>query len=152
MADYFAISDVDGWLPVGNKLDQQTGEPTRKLVEEEWIPGYTNDINVSVKLGGGTVPVTDTDWLGRFNVRAARDCAYQVMVKRNASRDEKIPAEYLKWHEEYMDMLKKLEEKAIANLSTSSTGAIASSYTMNAPDNPDSSVNPVFTRDQAHNW
>lgn len=152
MADYCTLDDIQGWLPASKKIDNQTGAPTSGEVEG-WITDFSGDINAAAALGGATVPVTNADWLSRFKIRLARELAYQVEAVRGAFKDELKENLYLGWHQEYLDMIKLLEAgKAIVVLSTESSGAIASSYTMNAPDNPDSSVNPVFKRDQAHNW
>ena len=145
MSAYCSIDNVRGWLPQGQSLDDQTNVAPTATTVTAWITDFSGILD---SVFGVT---TDADYLLARKTYLARELAYQVMAVRAASKDEKAPALFLGWHEEWKALFDDPEAGA-GTLGSPGGSAIASSYTMDADDSPDSSVNPVFQRDQAHNW
>lgn len=139
MADYCTITDVRGWIPAGGTIDDQANMPPTSLTVSGWITSFSAAIDSLLGASGGA---NETEWR---RILLGRELAYQVMaVRTNNAVNDPL---YLGWHEEFVAFISPSAAEAAASITVP-----ASSYTMNAPDVPDSSVNPVFTRDQAHEW
>lgn len=143
---YGTITDVRGWLPQWQAIDDQAMNPPSSTTVTGWLSDLTGMLDATF---GAT---TDADYLLSRKVLLAREVAYQVMAVRAASKDEKAPALFLGWHDDWEALFDDPDAASAIIGSGGSDAGIASSYTMNADDDPDSSVNPVFQRDQAHNW
>lgn len=139
MADYCTLTDVRGWIPAGGTVDDQANLPPSASTLSGWITSYSKAIDSVLGVSGG---VNETE---RRRILLGRELAYQVLAVRGAlSKDDPL---YVGWHEEFQAFISPTAAEAAASVTVQ-----ASSYTMNSPDNPDSSVNPVFTRDQAREW
>lgn len=122
MADYCTLDNVQGWLEIGKKIDNQSGDPNAATVGG-WITDFSGDIDVALSIGGVPTPVTDASWLKRLRIRLARELAYQVQAVRGAFKDELKENLYLGWHQEYLDMIKLLEAgKAVGVLTSTESG------------------------------
>lgn len=127
MADYTDVSSVRAVLPNEVPLDDTTSVPS-VATANLWIAQVTNQVNIAFKAGGASLPiaVTETDILGALKLVCAREVAYQVMVTRGAVEDPKNKPLWTGYHEEYEEMLEKIEEgKWMASLVGSSKISLA---------------------------
>jgi len=142
---YFDIDDVRGCLPGGTSIDDQTGYPTKAIVEEE-ILGCEGRINVAFKQGGASLPITDPDVLADIKIYGKREVAYQVAVIRQAIADEKTVPEFRKWHDEFEAWRKEVALGKYAGLASSED--VPWSHTRDADtSDPSDDRNPVFVKD-----
>ena len=143
---YSSIDEVQALLPLDVQVDQTT-HPTYAEVTN-WLSELDSTINVAITAGGVVLPITG-DILAWVSQLVAKRCAYQVMQARGAAaKEESLWQGYLA---EWEEAIKKLESPE-TSVAAGASALKPSSYTMNAPDNPDSTVNPVFKREQAHQW
>jgi len=142
VADYTDIATVEGVLRKGVKIDDSTTDPPTRANVAIWITLLTNQVNVAYASGGATTPITDPDTVGMLKLLCAREIAYQVLATRGLEMDEN--AEEQGWHDEFKALIASASEGEAS--AVAAAGGTPSSYTMNAPDIPDSSVNPVVER------
>jgi len=145
VAGYCDIDDVRQWMPGGQSIDQQTGNPTAPTVIE-WIDQVANQVNAAFKEGGASVPPGDVDVLGDLKLKCARELAYQVMTVRGAIGDDDTVPLFREWHEDF----KKLLELIAAGEYGATTGDtdVPWSHTRDADTaDPSDDRNPVFTKD-----
>ncbi len=129
MANYCALSDVRAWMPAGGAIDDQVNPPTAAMVSA-YIAQGTNLLNVAIKRSGGTLPVTDPDVLGMFQLLLSRWVSYQIQAVRAAVRKESVPSLYLDWLKEFQNMVEKIAEGGLAAVVSGGANR-SSSYTMN---------------------
>lgn len=146
---YFTFDEVMGILPV-HGIDSATDKPPLTDAVTAMIPLIEMQIDDAVTRGGFTPPLTGNA-AGAAGLRGMRETGYQILVTRGVTIDPKVEPLWLTWHEEFEEYLNVLAGTTEAGVAAA-VAIAPSSYTMNAPDDPDSSVNPVFKRDQAHNW
>jgi len=75
------------------------------------------------------------------------EVAYKIQLTRSGGSKEFADSAWMQYHKDFLAATGQTESGVTAG------GLVPpSSYTMNAPDNPDSTVNPIFKREQVHNW
>jgi hypothetical protein len=97
----------------------------------------TGAVDSAASKAGATVPITDANSLLVIKVAMAREIAYQVMAVRCAAKDEKAPALYMGWHDDWLALLESISDGELLPTITTS-GATASAKT---------DVEPWFDRD-----
>lgn len=144
--DYCALEDVKGWLPGDQKIDDQTGNPIAATVSD-WITKFSGEINVALAGAGAVVPATETNLKAKLNITLARELAYQVMTKRNATKSKDEEALYLGWHTQYEELLAAIEKGTVL---PATSGNLAWSYTQGSTygvTSPDPSIDPKISVD-----
>jgi hypothetical protein len=143
---YTTVDKVRAVLPLDVNIDE-TSHPTLLQVNV-FVTDVEATLNVALTSGGVTLPITGANQLAAYDLLCAKELAFLIMQARGSAKDKE--SLWQQYHDEWTATIALLSNPATT---TAAAGALVpSSYTMNAPDVPDSSVNPVFIRDQAHNW
>jgi hypothetical protein len=141
VAEYCAIADVEGVLPQGVKIDNQTSEKPTRAVVLTWIPRVSGRVTVALRRGNYTVPVTDSDTLDALKGLVARKLAFDVMVTRGQRDDTKSPPLWIRWDKEFSDALEAMAEGTFD--APTGSGSLPWSPTMDADhETSDDSKNP----------
>ena len=143
---YTTIAKVQALLPEDEQIDS-----TRHPVYDDvtvFLVGVTGTIDVALSAGGASLPITDQPTLDWLDLLQAKETAYLIMQARGTSKEK--ASLWQGYHDEFAAAMEKLSDPATTSAVASSM--TPSSFTMDAPDVPDSTVNPMFKRSQAHQW
>src|SRR5882724_4439169 len=142
---YTTVDETLAFLPKDVLI---TAESDPSLAEVNvWIPQVEARVDVAMSAGGEVVPATDATQKKAIAVLCAGEVAYMVQFTRsNGGKDFDISA-WTRLDDTFNATLKTMQDGKWS-ADEGQAGIMPNLYTMNAPDNPDSTVNPVFRRDQ----
>jgi hypothetical protein len=122
-------------------IDESDEKPTDVDVEV-WIPQIEARLNVALVEGGHTSPATDAEQVKVFDLLAAQEAAWMVLVVRKAADEDHV------WHKEFLAAVESISD---GGMPASADGRpLIWSYTMGAASNGDTSMAPAFTRDKRY--
>lgn len=133
---YTTMDRVRSLLPE-NILADETSEPSDDMVEG-WQPGVEARVDIAIRVGGGTTPITEATALLYLDLLCAKELAWMIMYHKDAAKKDH------EYHTEFEDALTTFMEEGLP-VALGSAGP--SSYTMDAPSTSDTSINPVITND-----
>lgn len=147
---YTDLATIRKTLVQGLKLNESTTFPSKDWAEME-IPLVDGEVNVALKTGGATVPVSDVDLTAALKSICSKELAYRAMVMRNVKDKDSdgSSALWVQWHKEYLAAL-ELMRKGTFFEDPAEEVDVPHSFTENAEEDPDNfDIQPKTTWDQA---
>lgn len=147
---YTDLSTIRKTLIQGVKLNESTTLPSKEWADIE-IPLVDGEVNVALKTGGATVPVTDTDLLAALKGLCTKELVYRALTIRG-SKDKDADGSsslWVNWHKEYANALALMRSGDFFQDPAEETD-VPHSYTEDAEEDPDNlSIQPKFSLDQS---